>query len=513
MRKSSLFLFVIVLSFASCDVNVDIVTDDISQKRLRFSSFGFRAEDNIELASDYIIDNANCDTLCFFIQELNNVSFLIPSFSCEYIIAKVEETIVESGNCAQDFNSIVKFNLEDKSGHRDSCFVKVVCANGIPIINIKTEGNAEIISKEDYINAKIRINNCPEFGVIDTNCSVRGRGNATWMRYPQKPYKIKFEKKQAPFGFQSDKDFVLLADFTDKSLMRTAYMFEIAQAVGLEDVLKYKHVEVILNSDYLGTYVFTEQVEKDRVEIDDDGFIIEEDTYFAEEPYYFTSKHFKKNYTFKYPKVNRENNDSRYIQSYIDNLEDALLQLKDDVNNSYVFELIDIVSFAKWHIVSEITGNLDPNIYYTLPSRGGKLKMGPIWDAEWSLGLACKGNPNNPYGWFFWSSQHAPMGPMEEFWNKEGYFKYLFSSPIFKECVKAQWSNCKESLKEKQCYLKNLASSLLFTQHHNFERWPMLDEHSGGTLIICGGWKEEVDYVERWLSDRIEWFNDFVVNL
>ena len=151
MRKLSYIFLgsIVLLALASCDVSTEIDTDDFSQRRLRFSSFGFSSEDNKDLTSDYMLTDTDSDTLSFFIQELNDVSSLIPRYTGDFVIVKSDGAVVESGYTTQDYNSIVKYDLEDRSGHIDSCFVKVICSNGIPIIDIVTEGGAEILSKEN----------------------------------------------------------------------------------------------------------------------------------------------------------------------------------------------------------------------------------------------------------------------------------------------------------------------------------------------------------------------------
>lgn len=55
--------------------------------------------------------------------------------------------------------------------------------------------------------------------------------------------------------------------------------------------------------EYLGIYVLTDQVEKkkNRVDIEDDGFLFENDNYFWSEPLNFMTERRGYWYTFKYP--------------------------------------------------------------------------------------------------------------------------------------------------------------------------------------------------------------------
>ena len=114
---------------------------------------------------------------------------------------------------------------------------------------------------------------------------------------------IKFDEKLGVLGFAANKEWVLLAEYCDKSLMRTAYMCELARTVGLPYPIHYRHVNLYQNGKFMGIYVLTDQVEKKshRVDIEDDGFLFENDNYFWEEPLNFMTDHRQYWYTFKYP--------------------------------------------------------------------------------------------------------------------------------------------------------------------------------------------------------------------
>lgn len=506
LRKFSCILLcsIVLSTLASCDISTEIDTDDFSRRRLRFSSFGFSTEENKDLTSDYMLTNTDCDTLSFFIHELNDVSSLIPRYTGDFIIVKSLGSVVESGYTTQDYSSIVKYDLEDRSGHIDSCFVKVIYSNGIPIIDIVTEGNAEIVSKEEYINAKIRVSNCPEYGFIDSKCTIKGRGNSTWTDYPKKPYKIKLSNKSSIFGFPGNKDWVLLADYTDKSLLRTAYMSAISRAVEMEYTVNYKHVDLVLNGNKLGTYILSDQVEKssNRVAVDDTGFFIEDDRYYFREPLHFTSISGNR-FTFKYPKPDKGNikegdDNFVFISTFINTLEQSLSLI---ANEDYSYRnYIDLDSFAKWYVVSEVMGNWEPNIYYALKNREAKLKAYPMWDAEWSMGLAMQGDISTV--WYF---PPTLVDNTLAIWKNRKYFDYLFRDPLFVKCVKENFSLLKNKRNDIREEIDTLVPLLEYTQIDNFDIWPVLDKFLGAGLIALGSWKSEVDYVNGFFDIRMEW--------
>lgn len=98
---------------------------------------------------------------------------------------------------------------------------------GLPICYITTKDNCAIDSKDYYVPATIEIIQGDKIILSEHDIEIRIRGNAT-SGYPKKPYKIKFLKKSSPLpGMNKDKSFVLLANYTDRSLMNTAIGFKI----------------------------------------------------------------------------------------------------------------------------------------------------------------------------------------------------------------------------------------------------------------------------------------------
>ena len=147
----------------------------------------------------------------------------------------------------------------------------------VPEIRIYTEDGRNVESKDEYLDMNLFVKGERE-DALSASGRIKGRGNATW-GYEKKPYKIKFDEKQSLLGYPANKEWVLLAEYSDKSLMRTAYKCELAQTVGMPYPIHYHHVELYLNDVYLGIYVLTDQVEKktDRVDIEDDGLLFEND--------------------------------------------------------------------------------------------------------------------------------------------------------------------------------------------------------------------------------------------
>ena len=269
-----------------------------------------------------------------------------------------------------------------------------------------------------------------------------------------------------------------------------------------------------LNGEYQGLYILTDQVKtgKDRVNVEDDGFLIEEDKYYNKEPLWFsTTQGF--NFSFKYPDagdgaiVSGDDNYS-FITNFFSDLETALLDIA--INPTAVSSILEYNSFAKWYLIQELIGNWEPNRFYVLESKSSKLKIFPAWDSEWSMGLARNDNPDNGDGWFF-----PPTLPDNDavIWKTRQYYPWLFNDPAFINVLKSEWSLMKPNLLTVSEKISQVESEIQQAQKDNFVKWPTLDKCYGAALIALGSWEAEVDYVNSFFTNRINWMDNYIGKL
>ncbi len=141
----------------------------------------------------------------------------------------------------------------------------------LPILRIETDGRQPVLDRDNYVDAEMNIDpNGSSFEAYSGTLRIRGRGNSTW-GYPKKPYKLKLDDKSELLDMPTEKDWVLLANWADRSQMRSWAAGEISRATDLDWTPTYRHVEVILNGEYQGVYNLTEQVEvkSNRVDIEE----------------------------------------------------------------------------------------------------------------------------------------------------------------------------------------------------------------------------------------------------
>ena len=138
----------------------------------------------------------------------------------------------------------------------------------LPVLYINTSDGLDITSKDEYKNADLYIQNNDNIAkqIYAGAIQIKGRGNSTWT-LPKKPYRIKLDKKTDLFGMGSNKNWVLLANYIDESLLRNTTAFQVADQSGLTDV-KSVWADVVLNGEYIGNYQLCEQIRIDEGRVD-----------------------------------------------------------------------------------------------------------------------------------------------------------------------------------------------------------------------------------------------------
>lgn len=148
-----------------------------------------------------------------------------------------------------------------------------------------------------YYRTKITIRD--DWGTIKERnewLGVRGRGNSTWYIgqwtyggwQPKKPLRLKFDKKADLLtrkengvevnDYATDKNWTLLANYYDATLIRNALATALQKRMGMTFVPASKFVDLVINNQYFGTYQIS-----DHVNIADRRVPINEDTgYFFE---------------------------------------------------------------------------------------------------------------------------------------------------------------------------------------------------------------------------------------
>ena len=228
---------------------------------------------------------------------------------------------------------------------------------------------------------------------------VRGRGNSTWMLADKKPYKIKLAEKTDLFGMGEAKEWALLANRNDSSLLRNRITFWLGEKMGLDYTPKGVPVNLYMNDENLGSYLLTGLVEikKNRVEVKDpdDGdvnggylFAVLDPDYVSQEPednwivtkegVYFVMD----TPSFEAEDGTGTEEQKEYISNYLQEAEDAIFS---NAGSDKIAQYIDLESTADYWWIEEFCSNEDgfkTTSAYLYKDADGTIHFGPLWDFD-----------------------------------------------------------------------------------------------------------------------------------
>ena len=342
----------------------------------------------------------------------------------------------------------------------------------VPTVYIETENAQDITSKENYLKCTFIMVDGDNTTRIE-NTQIRGRGNSSWWNSDKKPYRVKFDKKQQLLGedFANAKNWTLLANHGDKTMIRNALTYQLGRFIGMKFCPAAKFIDLYLNGKYCGTYQISDQVQvhKKRVEVDEDnGWLLEVANENSREEPYITSTRYGIIYNIKNPDDDQLTEDKRIaIGQWIEAFEQAVASNDYQDSEKGYRAYIDETDFINWYVGAEITGNIDAlySIYMYKGEGEQKMHFGPLWDLD-------IGYDN--------SSEKSLLRQMEAYlglWNRpfEKILQRLWKDPWFAQACNDRMNQLVEAGMEQHllAHIDSLRSAIWQTQDENFKVWPI----------------------------------------
>ncbi len=387
---------------------------------------------------------------------------------------------------------------------------------GLPVVQIWTTNLAPVVNKENYLEACLRISDGSSqrygIGLYHGKVQIRGRGNSTW-NMPKKGYRLKLPAASVILNMPAHKDWVLLANYADKTLLRNAVGMELSRRVGMPWTPRLRFADVYLNNQFLGNYQIGEKIEVDpsRVAITpmttadlaspavEGGYLLQVEYFDRVLPTDTTFSTSPGGYTFLMESPKEEKvmpAQKAYSANHVQSLEHAIFRGDFNVQTG-VPRYMDVDSLVRYYLVSELLKNKDAAMgssVYLHKQRGGLLKMGPLWDFDLAAG-----NIN------FYQSAMYPEG-----WylrNTTAWFDALMRTPAFRDRVKANWPAFRNSVSSLPAYIDQQAAMLQRSQQQNFARWPILNNYVWPNQAVMGSYSAEVAWLKNWLQRRVAWMD------
>lgn len=376
----------------------------------------------------------------------------------------------------------------------------------IPVFYIDTGGKG-IYDKKNYVDGTITVkdperlySNITEF---TAPMGIRGRGNSTWS-FPKKPWKIKFDEKVSVLGLPADKEWCLLANYADRTLLRNVVAMELSKICGFSWTPRMISVEVYLNDEYQGVYTFCEhkKISADRVNLDIDAgdVYLEIEQQQDETTCWWTGMGVPM--MFSDPEEPGEEQLS-YVKKYFEDFEASLYSADfDDPNTGYA-AYIDVDSFIDYFIVQELSKNTDGNLRkstFITKENGQKLEMYHLWDFDLTFGNN-GGFLHDPEG--YWVKDYAPGCVIGDNW-----YNRMFRDPAFAKRVKDRWNELLPQLRAIPDFIDTQALYLDKAKDRNFQVWDIWESVDWVQCPSLGSYEKEIEFFKEFYTKRLEWMTD-----
>ncbi|MBP5629753.1 MAG: CotH kinase family protein [Bacteroidaceae bacterium] len=391
----------------------------------------------------------------------------------------------------------------------------------LPSLYINTYDGTDITSKEIYQYAKMwRVRD----GLVEIfdSLQIRGRGNSTW-GLPKKPYRIKFKHATKFLGNQhaNARNWTLMANCSDKTLIRNAVASYIAKLLGQPFVPAATFVDVTLNSTFLGNYQVSDQIDIHPRRID----IVEQDSIPTDTSditggYYMeigtpASGHSPWFSTDRGVPISVRSPDNEiiqpqqvdYIRQYMNNIEERIFStdFRDPIRGYRAF--VDSLTLASWFLTVEYSGNCDGlySIYCYKQQADSHLYMGPIWDYDIAFNNCHRiGEVTNRL------MLDAGYGGN----NGKNWFVQMYDDPWFRTLIGRRWHKavCEENLVERTlAFVDSLATELDESQQLNYQTWP-IDQRTWDELQLFSTYQEGIDYLKAFLVNHAAYLSSVFPN-
>ena len=333
---------------------------------------------------------------------------------------------------------------------------------GLPRVYIETP--KAIVSKLDWVElSTIRIEADVNGRTVEVykadSLKIKGRGNSTWFDYPKKPYSLKLKHKANLLGTGKTTRWALLANWMDRTKLRTPVAFEAARHTSMEWAPSGIFVALYLNKQYQGLYYLCE-----RIHVEGSNFLADYlyslDTSDSSEWDFYTlygrwkggAAEGEMPVEVKYP--DRDKYEGNSFAGVISQAESALHKVEKSIYEGGDWaKQIDLDSFCDWYLVHEVCGNVEPrhpkSCFFFL--RDGKLYAGPVWDFDWNTFLPDQSN----------------LLLRSSLW----YHK-LWEYKAFTRRLKERWMVLKPGFESLSTYIDAQAAFIREEESRDHEMWP-----------------------------------------
>lgn len=425
--------------------------------------------------------------------------------------------------------------------------ITLFTSSNLPIIVINTNGQQILDDPKIAVEMGI-IDNGPgnlnhitdPFNNYNGNAGIEIRGSSSQM-FPKKTYGLELwtpantDTSLSLLGMPAESDWILNANYTDKTLLRNTLAYNFARKMGNYSS-RTRHCELVINGTYMGVYILMEKIKRDANRVDiskltvndnagvdvTGGYIIKIDKstgsggggFISSYPPLSAGSGQTIKYLYEYPADDAITPAQQtYIQNYVDSFENVLASpsFNDPVNGYSKY--IEVLSFIDLFLINEVAKNVDGYRISTYLHKkkitdGGKLYAGPVWDYDIAFRNAnyCEGELYT--GWAYQFGNVCGSDPSQiPFW-----WPRFLQDNNFTALLKCRWLELRATIFN-NTYISNYTDSvsnlLASAQDRNFEAWPILGAYVWpNPSPIATTYAGEITNLKTWLQNRLIWLDN-----
>lgn len=332
-------------------------------------------------------------------------------------------------------------------------------------------------------------------------------------------------------GFPPQSDWILAANYFDKTLMRNVLSYKL-----FNDMQQYasrtKFCELFLNNQYMGVYVVMEKIKRDENRVNiakltntdttgdqlTGGYILKIDKFTGNGGGGFYSNYPPSNptgdviyYQYEYPSdviINQPQ--QTYIRAYVDSFEQALFSNNFQSTQDGYRLFGDERSFMDLMFLNEMSKNVDGyrlSTYFHKDkrSKGGKLKAGPAWDYDitWMNANYCEAEIDT--GWAYNLNYVCPGAAVPAHWER------MMQDTLFRQHARCRWFALRQSVLHIDTLFAFIDSTAAFineAQQRNFVKWPIMGVATWPEpQPLPQTYAEQIQRLKSWITHRFAWLD------
>ena len=427
-----------------------------------------------------------------------------------------------------------------------AAFSQSFTMSNLPIVVLNTNGKQIVNEPKVMVDMKIIYNGVGKMNLLtDTKYDYQGkigiefRGSTSQDLFPKKPYGFETWDNAGKsinvsvLGLPAESDWIFYPSYNDKTLMNNVFVMKMARDMGGMYSSRTQYVEMVLDNQYMGVYVLMEKIKRDanrvnvtKIEPKDvagnaltGGYIFKIDKTTGSDKEGWASKiapsagNGKINYLYDTPKAADLALEQRnYLRAYVDSAEAALMapNFQDKTNGFRRF--YDAESFAKMFLINEVTRNVDGYRISTFfskdrTSKGGKIKAGPPWDYDITLGNAdyCQG-----FSTTGWAYQFGMVCP-DDFWQVPVLWQRMLSDTAYVTSLRREYLRLRAgawNTTKLHANIDSIATLLSDAQTRNFVKWPVLGQKIWpNPSPVPATYPAQIMAMKTWIAARLNWLD------